>query len=71
MIARRSRVRGKSASQNTDMSFPYTQAAGPQRYEAAVHLGFRYLEVPGIPAGEIAGVISRPGSHVTCVDTPS
>ena len=48
--------RGKSASQNTDMSFPYTQASGPQRYEAAVHLGFRYLEVPGIPAGEIAGV---------------
>jgi alpha-L-rhamnosidase len=48
--------RGKSASQNTDMSFPYTQAAGPQRYEAAVHLGFRYLEVPGIPANEIAAV---------------
>ena len=48
--------RGKSASQNTDMSFPYTQAAGPQRYEAAVHLGFRYLEVPGIPADDIAAV---------------
>ncbi|MFF1382094.1 family 78 glycoside hydrolase catalytic domain [Arthrobacter sp. NPDC058288] len=48
--------RSKSASQNTDMSFPYTQAAGPQRYEAAVHLGFRYLEVPGIPAEEIAAV---------------
>ena len=48
--------RGKSASQNTDMSFPYTQAAGPQRYEAAVHLGFRYLEVPGIQADEIAAV---------------
>lgn len=48
--------RGKSASQNTDMSFPYTQVSGPQRYEAAVHLGFRYLEVPGIPAGEIAAV---------------
>ncbi|WP_254678672.1 family 78 glycoside hydrolase catalytic domain [Arthrobacter sp. 24S4-2] len=48
--------RGKSASQNTDMPFPYTQAAGPQRYQAAVHLGFRYLEVPGVPAGEIAAV---------------
>ncbi|WP_231511105.1 family 78 glycoside hydrolase catalytic domain [Arthrobacter sp. UNC362MFTsu5.1] len=48
--------RGKSASQNTDMSFPYTQASGPQRYEAAVHLGFRYVEVPGIPAAEIAAV---------------
>lgn len=48
--------RGKSASQNTDMSFPYTQADGPQRYEAAVHLGFRYLEVPGIPADQIAAV---------------
>ncbi|WLQ07242.1 family 78 glycoside hydrolase catalytic domain [Arthrobacter oryzae] len=57
--------RGKSASQNTDMSFPYTQADGPQRYEAAVHLGFRYLEVPGIPADEItaAGAVVVHSGH--------
>ena len=32
------------------MSFPYTQAAGSQDYQAFGHLGFRYLEIPG--AGE-------------------
>ncbi|WP_285240397.1 family 78 glycoside hydrolase catalytic domain [Pseudarthrobacter sp. MEB009] len=44
---------GKTASQNTDMSFPYTQAAGPQRFRAAVHLGFRYLELPGVDASDV------------------
>ncbi len=29
------------------MSFPYTQRAGAQDYEAFGHLGFRYLEIPG------------------------
>ncbi|MBT2514529.1 family 78 glycoside hydrolase catalytic domain [Arthrobacter sp. ISL-30] len=47
---------GKSASQNTDMSFPYMQVFGPQRYEAVVHLGFRYLELPGVEAREIGEV---------------
>lgn len=47
---------GKTASQNTDMSFPYTQAAGPQQYRASVHLGFRYLELPGIEAAEVSRV---------------
>ncbi|MFJ5954406.1 family 78 glycoside hydrolase catalytic domain [Paenarthrobacter sp. NPDC092416] len=51
---------GKMPSQNTDMSFPYTQADGPQRYEARVHLGFRYLELPGVDPselGEIGGLM--------------
>ncbi len=34
-------------TQGTNMSFPYTQAAGEQDYQAFGHLGFRYLEVPG------------------------
>ncbi|KAA1427731.1 family 78 glycoside hydrolase catalytic domain [Nocardioides antri] len=37
-------------TQGTNMSFPYTQAAGEQEYQAFGHLGFRYLEIPG--AGE-------------------
>ncbi|MDT0168307.1 family 78 glycoside hydrolase catalytic domain [Pseudarthrobacter sp. BRE9] len=47
---------GKTASQNTDMSFPYTQAAGPQQYRATVHLGFRYLELPGVDSAEVSRV---------------
>ncbi|MDR6988067.1 alpha-L-rhamnosidase [Paenarthrobacter nitroguajacolicus] len=47
---------GKTASQNTDMAFPYTQKDGPQRYEAAVHLGFRYLELPGVDRGDLGAV---------------
>ncbi|MGZ4662974.1 MAG: family 78 glycoside hydrolase catalytic domain, partial [Arthrobacter sp.] len=47
---------GKSASQNTDMSFPYTQVNGPQRYEAGVHLGFQYLEMPEVEAAELVKV---------------
>ncbi|MGN7151018.1 family 78 glycoside hydrolase catalytic domain [Arthrobacter sp. SAFR-179] len=47
---------GKTASQNTDMSFPYTQTSGPQHYRASVHLGFRYLEVPGVDAAEVSRV---------------
>jgi alpha-L-rhamnosidase len=35
------------ATQGTNMSFPYIQAAGPQTYEAFTHLAFRYLEIPG------------------------
>ncbi|MDJ0455665.1 family 78 glycoside hydrolase catalytic domain [Arthrobacter sp. NQ7] len=56
---------GKTASQNTDMSFPYTQAAGPQQYRASVHLGFRYLELPGIDAAEVSrvGAVTVHGSH--------
>ena len=50
---------GKTASQNTDMSFPYTQASGPQQYRASVHLGFRYLELPGIEAAEVSRVGAR------------
>ncbi|MFE6508282.1 family 78 glycoside hydrolase catalytic domain [Nocardioides sp. NPDC057767] len=38
------------STQSTNMSFPYTQAAGAQDYQAVGHLGFRYLEIPG--AGE-------------------
>lgn len=34
-------------TQGTNMSFPYTQAAGAQDYRAFGHLGFRYLEIPG------------------------
>ncbi|TQJ67910.1 alpha-L-rhamnosidase [Arthrobacter sp. SLBN-100] len=47
---------GKTASQNTDMSFPYTQTAGPQQYRATVHLGFRYLELPGVEAADLTRV---------------
>lgn len=47
---------GKTPSQNTDMSFPYTQIEGPQRYEAAVHLGFRYLEIPGVELADLGTV---------------
>ena len=56
---------GKTASQNTDMSFPYTQAAGPQQFRATVHLGFRYLELPGIKATEISrlGAVVVHGRH--------
>ncbi|MFC5729451.1 MULTISPECIES: family 78 glycoside hydrolase catalytic domain [Nocardioides] len=36
-----------TATQGTNMSFPYTQAAGDQDYRAFGHLGFRYLEIPG------------------------
>ncbi|MDT9592111.1 family 78 glycoside hydrolase catalytic domain [Nocardioides zeae] len=38
------------ATQGTNMSFPYTQVAGEQSFEAFTHLAFRYLEIPG--AGE-------------------
>jgi alpha-L-rhamnosidase len=34
-------------TQGTNMSFPYTQHAGAQDYQAFGHLGFRYLEIPG------------------------
>jgi len=34
-------------TQGTNMSFPYTQVAGEQDYQAFGHLGFRYLEIPG------------------------
>ncbi|RHW25649.1 alpha-L-rhamnosidase [Nocardioides immobilis] len=34
-------------TQGTNMSFPYTQSAGEQDYQACGHLGFRYLEIPG------------------------
>lgn len=37
-------------AQGTNMSFPYTQVAGAQTFEAFTHLAFRYLEIPG--AGE-------------------
>lgn len=47
---------GKTPSQNTDMAFPYTQKDGPQRYEAAVHLGFRYLEFPGVGIEDLGAV---------------
>lgn len=47
---------GKTASQNTDMSFPYTQADGPQQFRATVHLGFRYLELPGVEASDLSRV---------------
>lgn len=47
---------GKTASQNTDMSFPYTQADGPQQFRATVHLGFRYLELPGVEATDLSRV---------------
>ena len=47
---------GKTASQNTDMSFPYTQTGGPQQFRASVHLGFRYLELPGVAAADVSRV---------------
>ncbi|MBW4095827.1 MAG: family 78 glycoside hydrolase catalytic domain [Acidobacteria bacterium] len=46
----------KLQTQNTDMSFPYTQQDGPQEYHAFTHLGFRYLEIPGIDAGALGAV---------------
>jgi alpha-L-rhamnosidase len=56
---------GRTASQNTDMSFPYTQTAGPQHYRAAVHLGFRYLELPGVDAEDLSrvGAVVVHGRH--------
>lgn len=56
---------GKTASQNTDMSFPYTQAAGPQQFRATVHLGFRYLELPGVGPAEVSrvGAVVVRGRH--------
>lgn len=56
---------GKTASQNTDMSFPYTQTAGPQQFRASVHLGFRYLELPGVDTEDVSRVGARTvyGSH--------
>jgi alpha-L-rhamnosidase len=56
---------GKTASQNTDMSFPYTQAAGPQQFRATVHLGFRYLELPGVDAADVnrLGAVVVHGRH--------
>jgi alpha-L-rhamnosidase len=56
---------GKTASQNTDMSFPYTQADGPQQFRATVHLGFRYLELPGVAASELSrvGAVVLHGKH--------
>lgn len=55
----------KTPTQNTDMSFPYTQAAGPQQYRATVHLGFRYLELPGVDAANVSriGVVVVHGRH--------
>ncbi|MFW6773463.1 family 78 glycoside hydrolase catalytic domain [Nocardioides sp. CPCC 205120] len=35
------------ATQGTNMSFPYTQVAGEQQFDAFTHLAFRYLEIPG------------------------
>ena len=56
---------GRTASQNTDMSFPYTQASGPQQFSATVHLGFRYLELPGVDAAEVSrvGAVVVHGRH--------
>ncbi|TLM84591.1 family 78 glycoside hydrolase catalytic domain [Pseudarthrobacter sp. NamE5] len=56
---------GKTASQNTDMSFPYTQAAGPQQFRASVHLGFRYLELPFVQAADLSkvGAVVVHGRH--------
>lgn len=48
-------------TQGTNMSFPYTQAAGAQDYRAFGHLGFRYLEIPGadeeITVDDVTGTI--------------
>ncbi|WP_332761016.1 family 78 glycoside hydrolase catalytic domain [Pseudarthrobacter sp.] len=57
--------RSKTASQNTDMSFPYTQAEGPQQFRATVHLGFRYLELPGVEASDLTrvGAVVIHGQH--------
>ncbi|APU15617.1 alpha-L-rhamnosidase [Actinoalloteichus sp. GBA129-24] len=38
------------STQDTVMTFPYTQVDGAQEYQAFTHLGFRYLEIPD--AGE-------------------
>ncbi|WP_426227696.1 family 78 glycoside hydrolase catalytic domain [Pseudarthrobacter sp. DSP2-3-2b1] len=55
----------KTASQNTDMSFPYTQADGQQEFRATVHLGFRYLEIPGVEAADLSrvGAVVVHGRH--------
>ncbi|MBP1136371.1 alpha-L-rhamnosidase [Arthrobacter sp. PvP023] len=57
--------RSKTPSQNTDMSFPYTQAEGPQQFRSSVHLGFRYLELPGVEASELSrvGAVVVHGRH--------
>ncbi|WP_258060666.1 glycoside hydrolase family 78 protein [Arthrobacter sp. 4R501] len=57
--------RSKTASQNTDMSFPYTQAEGPQQFRATVHLGFRYLELLGVEASDLTrvGAVVIHGQH--------
>jgi alpha-L-rhamnosidase len=34
-------------TQGTNMTWPYTQADGPQDYQAFGHLAFRYFEIPG------------------------
>ncbi len=56
---------GRTASQNTDMSFPYVQPDGPHSYRANIHLGFRYLEFPGLDASDIvrAGAVVVHGKH--------
>jgi alpha-L-rhamnosidase len=56
---------GKTATQNTDMSFPYTQTVGPQQYRATVHLGFRYLELPGVEGVDLSrvGAVVVHGRH--------
>ncbi|WP_258229220.1 glycoside hydrolase family 78 protein, partial [Arthrobacter sp. HMWF013] len=55
----------KTASQNTDMSFPYTQADGQQEFRSTVHLGFRYLEIPGVEAADLSrvGAVVVHGGH--------
>lgn len=47
------------ATQSTDMSYPYTQADGPQTFRAFTHLGFRYLEIPGaqVDLGDVRAVL--------------
>jgi len=47
------RVSTTHGTQGTDLSFAYTQRAGPQVFEPYTFLGFRYLQVdePGEPLG--------------------
>ncbi|MFJ8581733.1 family 78 glycoside hydrolase catalytic domain [Micromonospora sp. NPDC093277] len=47
------------ASQGTNMSFPYTQKDGEQKFQAFTHLGFRYLEIPGeqVALDDISAVV--------------
>lgn len=56
---------GKLQTQNTDLSFPYTQSEGAQEYRAFTHLGFRYLEIPGVAADELeaVGAVVVHGAH--------